>query len=190
MEAERFDAIVRDLATRSRRRLLGLLPVALIGAAMSGGASTEAKRKRRRKKRKKRHRRCPSSAPKECGGNCCAKDAPVCCKNPYRRGGTECLGKHYRCCPVEFGGGACTFNEVCCPPRKGGIFPLCTNPVLGEHCCPLDSGGYCRPSESCCAPGMTNGDNYGCCETGRACCNGDGDCGVGLTCYFGCCYPI
>jgi hypothetical protein len=192
MDGNRFDALTRGLDFSSRRRVLGAVAAIAFGAVSSlvDLADVEADKNKGKGKGKKKGSRCPSYAPKECGRDCCTRDYPKCCKEQYAPGGSTCYQSHYKCCPVEYGGGACTFNEECCPPRKGEIYNYCINPALGEHCCPLNSGGYCFPGSSCCPPELTNANNFGCCPGGRACCNIDGECPTGQRCSFGCCFSF
>jgi hypothetical protein len=204
VDSRLFDALVRELAPGPRRgvvlALLGLtmgtMPGLLHFAEIEAGRKNK-KRKGQGKKKKNRKRRriCTTGYPLFCSARdnwCCAKGHPVCCSNPFSDSGVSCYESYYHCCPVEFGGGACTFNQTCCPPIKGEIYRKCINPALGYHCCPLNSGGYCSAGSTCCSPERTNGSNFGCCSTGRACCNTDGDCdsSTGQMCSAGCCLSI
>lgn len=202
MDADRFDALVRGLGSGSRRRVLGMLSAAGLGALapLIGYVDGEAgkNKKKNKKKRKKRNKKkdeniCAKNYPHFCPVDrwCCSRDYPVCCMAPFEPDGIDCFESYYQCCPVEYGGGACTFNEACCPPRKGELEKNCINPALGEHCCPLDSGGYCYPNETCCPPALTNANNYGCCDS-AACCNSGSDCNLeaGERCSGGCCYSF
>lgn len=180
MDAERFDAVAKRLHLGSRRTFFGAL---IAGTLLGEGAFGAAAKKKKGKKK------CDSYYVKSCGRDCCSKGWSNCCPSPYKKGGKECFESGTKCCPAEFGGGACDINETCCPPRKGEIDRNCINTALGERCCPLNSGGYCGHGETCCPPEKTNSSNYGCCSVGEACCNTDSDCNlaIGDRCYGGCC---
>lgn len=186
MDAEQFDALARRVEGKTRRLLVGgALAIPLIGGLH---VATEARKKKKKKKGKKKKARCDSYYVKACGRDCCSKGYTKCCPAPGKRGGKECTDNSHKCCPASFGGGSCYSNETCCPPRKGEIDANCVNAALGYKCCPLNSGGYCDYDENCCPSETTNSNNYGCCQSGRSCCNYDSDCPLGWECSGGCCY--
>jgi hypothetical protein len=186
LDAECFDALLRDLASMSRRRVLRTTRGAAIGVlvALTGSTPGDARKRKRNKKQ-----RCPSYSPKECGHDCCTESFR-CCDDREARGGQSCFLESYHCCPASDGGGACPRGDTCCPPRKGEVRPSCINTGLGEHCCPKDSGGACDIDEACCPSASTNSNNFGCCPSDRSCCNFDGDCHIaaGEICLGGCCF--
>jgi hypothetical protein len=106
--------------------------------------------------------------------------------------GPLCLNEQEQCCPADYGGGTCAFNQTCCPAQKGYPGATCISPGDGHECCPAGTGGgACLVAQSlaCCPFSLTNDANLGCCRNGHSCCNSPFDCNqiAGEVCQDGCC---
>lgn len=176
------------------QRGIGVLVAHVLG--ISGlGAAHDARPDRKKKKHKKKPDRCHtlrrSSGWKTCGNGCCLRGRQVCCADPFTASGKSCHPRDTVCCPKDFGGGGtCSQDEECCPPPRGGRFRTCARPAVGDHCCPVNSGGFCTATRGCCPSDLTNAENGGCCQ--GACCNDDADCTAqpgdpDFSCSNGCC---
>lgn len=118
--------------------------------------------------------KCPKSAPKKCGSQCCKKDR-LCC-------GTE-EDKGKSCC--EAGDKCC--GHTCCPKDRA----CCTGSTLSPHCCA--AGEVCAPK-----PGAAEMSGAPCCPKlrlahaqGKAVCCPVGTIEIGGNCcppdQLGCC---
>src|SRR4051812_21046587 len=123
-------------------------------AAMRIGSSATAKHHKKKHKMRKERKKSPCNKryPHRCGAYCCIDLLSACCDYPLDPGGKDCYDRTSHCCLAEFGGGACTPNETCCPAQKGGLAASCANVPLGQHCCPGESGGFCTIEKEWSAP--------------------------------------
>lgn len=182
MEADRFDALLRSLASRSSRRAFTSLPIVGSLAVLLGHAPEVASKKRKKKKCKGGATRCgkacvdSQSDPAHCGGCNQACTAGASCRNGSCQTGS---GGCNPPCPTGSTcvNGACQPDSGCNPPCpadrpcfKG--FCLCT----GDGQCARDKdpgGQFCNQP--------TDGDplkvHCGCsrdqivCTTGESCSN-------------------
>jgi hypothetical protein len=177
MDADRFDDVIKSLATgASRRRFLKGLAGSIAAAVLSvvrmddAGARhlgcthhfkacTSSSQCCSGKCSRRGICKCPGTAPVECGTdiccpygyeNCCARNG-VCCRND--------LG----CCPIGYGP-CCAAGTYCRPAAHGGgccpgAYPISCSPYDGGGCCP--SGTYCcvvGGYPSCCSTFSAAGD--------------------------------
>ena len=162
MDRERFDDLVRRLATtRTRRGVIRVGVGALLGttalsvAGLDRDLADVKARKRKKKKAKPAAFSCPAATPVRCPNQlCCLAIKPTCCPATTQSPGGSCAPKDQTCCKSEAGGGSC--------PAE---FPQCCLLRLGEGCCEIDQD-CCHTSEDCTAPQVC--DDFGCCveETG------------------------
>lgn len=180
MEPDRFEDLVRAVATQtSRRGFAGLLGGLALGgtiALASGDESAAAPRRRRRRRKHAKDPFTPSPfAPRCVATNAvCASTSSCCNATPP---GTVCIGD------VNGPGVATCHVDTCAAvaTMKGG--KACTP---GIQCCRIETNG-CTESCECCGSLVCNAGVCATCQKFGGGCSGDSECCDGNYCADGRC---
>jgi hypothetical protein len=180
MDTNRFEEIVRTLATMPSRRaviqrLVGLTAGSLLApitrvsdaAAKDGKKAHKHKEHRRKKRKKNKSDRCPRKYE-----YCPAGEYSECCRtaiggvsgNPFEVcTACGCCAYHFTTCCGSAGDGLCCHDSQQCCYSDDFKESACCEPK--EVCC---GAGCCGPKEECCKTTGENPYRY-CCAEGLTC---------------------
>jgi hypothetical protein len=200
MDGQRFDSLVRSLASSTNRRTV-IRVILGIGVTAGVHSTTEAAR-----------RPTPTPKPVRCSPPKVLEGDQCVCPAGTTTCGPDCCPAGAECCDNACCYGECYGEELCCPTGnmvcdgECGPWECCTDAECESDDCATvvcDSDHLCRYTEdctlggveACCFPGEVCLDNGSCCSPncdGSSCgddgCGGTCGCGDGQYCAGGLCF--